>query len=136
MCMGVLPASISVHYVCAWCLWRQKKASDPLELELQTAVSFESNSELLEEKAVLTSTAPPSLSPGETILMRMIMITLVEKFYSQVLKVLMVYRSILSCFQKHGLKVKMSEKNTFSCQRYQRIEEKHPLGFHSLEVTG
>ena len=36
--LGVLPACISVHHMCAWCLQRQKRALDPLRLELQIIV--------------------------------------------------------------------------------------------------
>jgi hypothetical protein len=38
MFVGVL--HISVHCLHAWCLRGQKKASDPLELELQRVVSY------------------------------------------------------------------------------------------------
>jgi hypothetical protein len=34
MCMGVLPACVSVHHVCVWCLWSQNRVSERLELEL------------------------------------------------------------------------------------------------------
>lgn len=36
MHMGVLPASMSVHHMCARCLWRLE---DSLEVELRTVVS-------------------------------------------------------------------------------------------------
>jgi hypothetical protein len=39
LCIGVLPACIYVHHVFSWYLWGQKRASDPLELELQPVVS-------------------------------------------------------------------------------------------------
>lgn len=37
--MGVLPACIYVLHICAWCQKGQKKVSNALGLELQTAMS-------------------------------------------------------------------------------------------------
>lgn len=39
LCMGVFPASMSVHRVSAWCLKRLEKVSDGLKLEWQAIVS-------------------------------------------------------------------------------------------------
>jgi hypothetical protein len=41
MYMNTLPVCMSVHHMCAWCPWRPgKKVSDPLELELQSVLSY------------------------------------------------------------------------------------------------
>lgn len=34
-CIHVLPASISVHYLCAWCRRKSEVVLDALEMELQ-----------------------------------------------------------------------------------------------------
>lgn len=39
MCIGVLPACISVYHVCVWCPWSPEEGVDPLEVELQMLVS-------------------------------------------------------------------------------------------------
>lgn len=39
MHMGILPAYIPVHHVCAWCPWRLEAHQVPLELEVQIVVS-------------------------------------------------------------------------------------------------
>lgn len=41
MCMDVLPGCTSSNHLHAWCPERLKDVSDPLELELQMAVSWE-----------------------------------------------------------------------------------------------
>lgn len=35
MCVGMLPASMSVHHMCAWFLWRPEEALVFVELELE-----------------------------------------------------------------------------------------------------
>lgn len=33
LCLGVLPTTLSVYHVCAWCLWRSEEGIRCLELE-------------------------------------------------------------------------------------------------------
>ena len=37
--MGVLFVYTSVHHICAWCLWSQKRPLDPLEHELEVVLN-------------------------------------------------------------------------------------------------
>lgn len=57
---GVLPASMSIHHMCARCLWRLE---DPLEVELRTVVSCYVGAEIqapgpVKEQPVILSTEP------------------------------------------------------------------------------
>jgi hypothetical protein len=39
LCVDVLPGSISVYHMCAWCLQRPERALGSMELEAQMVVS-------------------------------------------------------------------------------------------------
>lgn len=40
ICLDLLPASLNAHPVGTQCPWRQKRASEPMELELQMVVNL------------------------------------------------------------------------------------------------
>ena len=74
LCLGVLPASISVYHVCAWCLWRSEEGIRCLELELQVVVNhtmfvlgIEPGSSARRTSALNYCTISPAPQPGLSI---------------------------------------------------------------------
>lgn len=40
LCLSVLPITLSVYHVYAWCLWRSEKSIGSLELEFQIVMNY------------------------------------------------------------------------------------------------
>lgn len=137
--LDTIPANGKINYYaygCSACIClctpvESEEDIRSLEPELQTAVSCESNSEPLEEKTALRSTGPPPPLEKQSE-WGWCWYRLSWNVLFPVLKVLTVYRGVMSCFQKHRFKSKKVRRNVLSCQRHWKIEEKHhwasPLG--------